>query len=56
VPALANFTNLQFFVLTMNLGGFAGPGPANSPAARRAAELVNRCVSDHLPVILETQL
>lgn len=58
-PATPNIQNIDSFVVDLNLGNFFGPGlliPPATTAARRGAEFIHLCVSDHLPVIFTMNL
>ncbi|HEX6292729.1 MAG TPA: hypothetical protein VFZ66_26330 [Herpetosiphonaceae bacterium] len=53
-PATPNIQSINNFVFDLGGGLFAGAGAV--PPARRAAEFVHLCVSDHLPVLFTMNL
>ncbi len=55
-PATPSIQNIGNFVLNLGAGWFAGGGAPANPPARRAAEFVHLCVSDHLPVVFTMNL
>jgi hypothetical protein len=52
VPPTPDINNMQTFVLDLSMDGFRSPDRGNDTRARRAAEFLRLCVSDHLPVLL----
>lgn len=55
-PATPNIQNITNFVFDLAAGAFVGGGGPGNPPARRAAEFVHLCVSDHLPVAFTMNL